>query len=129
VFLKMTAEARTKVGAEDFDVYYNTGVALYNQRQEDPAAINEAISYYEKALALQPDEPTATFNIVVAYFAEKDFANAALWGEKFAQLRPEDPRGWQLLAQSYGELGETDKANQAAKRYEELRRAESAVQQ
>lgn len=129
VFLKMAAEARAKVGAEDFDVYYNIGVALYNQRQEDPNTITEAISYYEKALQLQPDEPTTTFNIVVAYYAAKDFANSALWGEKYVQIKPEDSRGWQLLAQSYGELGEKEKATQAGKRFEELRRAELNAQQ
>ncbi|MDH4038298.1 MAG: tetratricopeptide repeat protein [Candidatus Krumholzibacteria bacterium] len=129
IFLKMASEARAKVGAEDFDVYYNVGVALYNQRTEDPAAITEAISYYEKALELQPDEPTTTFNIVVAYYAQKDFSNSALWGEKFVQLRPEDSRGWQLLAQSYGELGEKDKAAQAGKRFAELREAEMKAQQ
>lgn len=128
IFLKMAAEARAKVGDENFDLYYNIGVALYNQRQDDPDAIAEAISYYEKALIIQPDEPTTTFNIVVAYYAGRDFANSALWGEKYVQLRPEDPRGWQLLSRAYGELGETDKQNQAGKRYEELRSAETNTQ-
>lgn len=129
VFLKMAAEARAKVGAEDFDVYYNIGVALYNQRAVDANATTEAITYYEKALEITPDEPTTTFNIVVAYFSMKDFANSALWGEKFVLLKPEDSRGWQLLAQSYTELEEKDKAQQAAKRFEELRSAELNSQQ
>ena len=129
VFLKMAAAARAKVSAEDFDVYYNIGVALYNQRQEDPNATAEAIQYYQKALELTPDEPTTTFNIVVAYYSMKDFTNSALWGEKFVLLKPQDSRGWQLLAQSYGELGEKDKSTQAAKRYEELRTAELKAQQ
>jgi tetratricopeptide (TPR) repeat protein len=129
VFLKMAAEARAKVGAEDFNVYYNIGVALYNQRQEDPNAIAEAISYYNKALELQPDEPVTTFNVVVAYYASRDFTNAALWGEKYVMLRPEDSKGWQLLAQSYGELGEKEKASQAGARYEETRKAELNAQQ
>lgn len=129
VFLEMACEARAKVGAEDFDLYYNTGVALYNQRDTNPNAINEAISYYQKALELQPDEPTTTFNIVVAYYAAKDFSNSALWGEKYVQIRPEDSRGWQLLAQSYSELGEKDKAAQAGKRFAELREAEMKAKQ
>lgn len=129
VFLKMAAEARAKVGAEDFDVYYNIGVALYNQRQDDPNATAEAISYYDKALALTPDEPTTTFNILVAYYSMRDFTNAALWGEKFVLLKPDDWRGWQLLSQTYGELDEKDKQNQAGKRYEELRSAEMNAQQ
>jgi tetratricopeptide (TPR) repeat protein len=129
IFLKMAATARAKVGAEDFDVYYNIGVALYNQRQNDPNATPEAITYYEKALELNPDEPTTTFNIVVAYYSMKDFSNSALWGEKYVLVKPNDPRGWQLLAQSYGELGEKDKSTQAAKRYEELKTAEMKAQQ
>ncbi len=124
VFLKMTAEARSKVGADDFTVLYNIGVALYNQRHDDPAVASEAISYYEKALLITPDEPTTVFNIVVAYVSMEDWNNAAPWGEKFVTLKPKDSRGWQLLARIYGALEEKEKAAQAAAQFEKLRTAE-----
>lgn len=120
VFLKMAAEARAKVGAEDFDLYYNIGVALYNTRDTDSSAVAEAITYYQKALDLKPDEPTTIFNIEVAYVAMGDWANAATWGEKFVSVSPDDPRGWQLLARIYTETGDKEKAKEAATRYEQI---------
>ncbi|HEX5131952.1 MAG TPA: tetratricopeptide repeat protein [Candidatus Krumholzibacteria bacterium] len=125
IFLKMAAEARAKVGAEDFNVYYNIGVAEYNLGKDDPAITQEAISYYEKALEIQPDEPTTVFNIVVAYVRMEDWSNAALWGEKYVMVSPSDSKGWQLLARIYSELGEKDKAREAMARFEQLRSAES----
>jgi tetratricopeptide (TPR) repeat protein len=124
VFLKMAAEARAKVGAEDFNLYYNIGVAEYNMRHEDPAATAEAISYYNKALELKPDEPTTIFNIVVAYVSEEDWTNAAQWGEKYVYVNPDDSKGWQLLARIYSEVGEKDKAKEALARFERTRSAE-----
>jgi tetratricopeptide (TPR) repeat protein len=120
VFLKMAAEARAKVGADDANVYYNIGVALYNLRREDPAKIDEAISYYQRALDITPDTPDIVFNIYVAYVAKEDWANSAQWGEKYVSLNPGDANGWKLLARSYTELGDNDKATEAIKRFEML---------
>ncbi len=125
IFLKMAAEARAKVGAEDFNLYYNIGVAEYNMRKEDPNATAEAIEYYNKALDLKPDEPTTIFNIVVAYVSEEDWSNAAIWGEKYVSVNPNDSKGWQLLARIYSEVGEKDKAREALARFEMLRNAET----
>ena len=120
VFLEMTANARQKIGAEDFDVYYNIGLAHYKMRDQGPAQIDDAIAWYEKALTVKPDEPTAVFNIEVAYVAKQDWTNAGVWGEKYVNIQPADPRGWQLLARIYSELGEKDKANEALGRYQQL---------
>jgi tetratricopeptide (TPR) repeat protein len=121
VFLKMAADARTKVGKEDFTVYYNLGVADFNLRKEDPAKIDEAIGYYEKALGVQPDDPSTVFNLMVAHMAKEDWSNASVWGEKYASLSPSDPKGWQYLARCYSELGDKDKATEALARYQQLR--------
>ena len=124
VFLKMAAEARSKIDADDFTVYYNIGAASYNLRKEDPNATNEAIHNYERALELRPDEPQTIFNIVVAYVSMEDWLKAIEWGERYTNLQPSDPRGWQLLSRSYREAGEKDKARDAAKRFEQLRQAQ-----
>jgi tetratricopeptide (TPR) repeat protein len=120
VFLKMAAEARAKVGADDADVYYNIGVALYNLRRDDPSKIDEAITYYQKSLDVVPDRTDTVFNIFVAYYAKQDWASSAQWGEKYVSLNPTDANGWKLLASSYTELGDTDKATEAIKRSEML---------
>ena len=54
IFLEMAAEARSKIGAEDFTLYYNIGVAYYSMKDEDPEAIDKSIMYYEQALNIQP---------------------------------------------------------------------------
>jgi len=129
VFLKMEAEAREKIGAEDYTNYYNIGVALYNMRKKDDgtidtAAVNEAIAYYEKALAVAQDqaqEGQTVFNIAVAYVSQEQYASAVDWLEKYVQEQSADPKGWQLLARCYTETGNQTKAKEAFKRFEQLR--------
>ena len=120
-FLKLAAKAREKVGSPDAKVYYNIGVSLYNLRRDDPSRIDEAISYYQKALEMTPDDPDTVFNILVAYAAKQDWSNAAQWGEKYVNVNSDDANGWKLLARSYTELGDKDKAAEAIKRYEMLK--------
>ncbi len=121
VFLKMAAEARAKVDEEDFTVYYNIGAALYNLRDENPAAVDEAIAYYQKALTLQEDEPQTLFNIAVSYVYKQDYAEAVSWLEKYTTIKPTDYRGWQLLARCYSETGQKTKARDAMERFQQLR--------
>jgi tetratricopeptide (TPR) repeat protein len=129
VFLKMEAEAREKIGAEDYTTYYNIGVALYNMRKKDDdtidtAVINEAIAYYEKALAVAKDaaqESQTVFNIAVAYVAQGDYAHAVDWLEKYVKENSADPKGWQLLARCYNEIGDKTKGKEAFERFEQLR--------
>jgi tetratricopeptide (TPR) repeat protein len=121
VFLKMATEARLKAGAEDFNTYYNLGVAQYRLRAENPAMIDEAIASYEKALAITPDDPSTVFNIQVAFMAKEDWSNAATWGEKYVSVSSADPKGWQYLARCYSELGDKEKAREALAHFEQLR--------
>jgi tetratricopeptide (TPR) repeat protein len=120
-FLKLAAKAREKVGAPDAKVYYNIGVSLYNLRKEDRSRIDDAISYYQKALEITPDDPDTVFNILVAYAFKEDWSNAAQWGEKYVNVNANDANGWKLLARSYTELGDQDRASEAMKRYEMLK--------
>jgi tetratricopeptide (TPR) repeat protein len=120
-FLKLAATARERVGARDAKVYYNIGVSLYNLRKENPSYIDEAVSYYEKALDITPNDPDTVFNIVVAYAAKEDWSNTSQWGERYVLVNPTDANGWKLLARSYTELGQQDKAQEAIKRYDTLK--------
>jgi tetratricopeptide (TPR) repeat protein len=120
IFLKMAADARSRIDADDFTLYYNIGAALYNLRKEDPNAASEAIAYYEKALDLNEDEPQTVFNISVAYVSMEDYANASEWLERYVTLLPADSKGWRLLARCYSETGDRDKAREAMARFEAL---------
>lgn len=121
IFLKMTADARAKVAADDANVYYNLGVAYYNMRDTDPNALSESVMYYQKALDLQPDDPATVLNMVLAYTAAEDWDQVALWGEKLVSLNPNDPAGWRLLAVGYQKLGDMDKFKETMDRYDMLK--------
>lgn len=121
VFLELAAEARSKIGAEEFNVYYNIAVAYFQQRETRQDALVKAVEYYKKALALQPDEPQTMLNVVKCYYAGEDWVQAAIWGERYVSVSPGDEQGWRFLARIYTELGDRDKARQASSRYEALR--------
>ena len=121
IFLKMTADARAKVAADDANVYYNLGVAYYNMRETDPNALSESVVYYQKSLDLQPDDPATVLNMVLAYTAAEDWDQVALWGEKLVSLNPNDPAGWRLLAVGYQKLGDMDKFKETMDRYDLLK--------
>ena len=123
IFLKMTADARAKVAADDANVYYNLGVAYYNMRETDPNALAESVTYYQKALDLQPDDPATVLNMVLAYTAAEDWDQVTQWGEKLVSLNPNDPTGWRLLAVGYQKLGDMDKFKETMDRYEMLKPA------
>ena len=124
VFLELADEARSKIGADNFDLLYNIGVAHYQvgRANDDLDELAEAVQWYEKALEIEPDEPTTMFNIVVVHVVAKQWMQATTWGEKYVNVLPDDPNGWRLLSRSYTELGDDAKARSAAARYEELLR-------
>ncbi len=129
VFLDLSARARAKIGADDFNLFYNLGVANFQMGKEgDAEALAASIAYYQKALELQPDEPTTIRNITVAYVVAEDWRQAAIWGERFVGVKPDDEDGWRILARIYNELGEKDKARQCSARYDEILRAKSSGQ-
>lgn len=120
IFLDLAAQARSKIGADDFNVFYNLGVVNYKLRDTDPEAAERAIEYYKKALELNPDEPQTILNMVFAFYGSEDWRNCTQWGERYVSLEPDGERGWQILSIAYKELGEEDKARQCAIRFEEI---------
>jgi len=121
VFLELAAEARSTIGAEDFNLYYNIGVAYFQARDTSPDGLIKAVEFYEKALGIQPEEPQTMLNIVKSYYAGEDWVQAAIWGERYVAVNPGDEVGWRLLARIYNELGDKDKARQASSRYDALK--------
>jgi tetratricopeptide (TPR) repeat protein len=119
--LELAAEARAKTGADDFDVYNRIGVARFKMRGEDPTKVDGAIEAYTKALDLKPDDSATVFNLMVAHMFQKNWGDAASFGEKYVAMSPSDPLGWQSLGRCYTELGESDKATEALQRYQQLK--------
>jgi tetratricopeptide (TPR) repeat protein len=129
VFLELAAQARAKIGAEDFNLYYNIGVANFQsgrKQGDQPADLDvlaKAVDFYEQALELQPDEPQTVFNIVVARSAAKDWSQVIAWGEKYVGLDPESADAWRLLSRAYTETGNDAKARECASRYESIQKS------
>lgn len=120
-FLKLAAEARSTLGADDAKLLYNIGECEYAQRKDDPAHLDEAIVYYERAATIDGDDPNIPLKLMMSYMAKQDFTSAALYGEKYVALAPAEASGWQLLATCYNELGEDEKAADALSRYASLK--------
>ena len=124
VFLDLAARARAKIGAEDVTLFYNLGVANFNVGKDnaDPATLEKAVAYYEKALNLNPNDPQTLRNIVVTYvFAEK-WREVAQWGERYVAVSPDDADGWRALTRAYNEIGDKEKARRCELRWDELRK-------
>ena len=120
VFLDLSAQARSKIGADDFNLYYNLGVSNFELGKEVPDYLPKAADYYQLALNLQPNEPSTTFNIMATHLVAKNWVEAVTWGERYVELKPDDPRGWKFLSRGYTELGDQQKARLCMARYDQL---------
>jgi len=136
IFLILASEARAKISAEDFTLFYNLGVANFQMGKGDsgadvptnPEALTASVEYYQEALKLNPDEPQTIRNIVVAYVFLEDWRMAAEWGERYVGVSPDEPDGWRLLTRCYNELGDKNKARRCELRYDELRQRGSSTE-
>lgn len=121
IFLKMAADARSKVSADDPNVQQAIGVCEFNIGKTDPAHLDEAIVWYQKSLDIGGDNKETVFNMMAVYVMKNDWENAALWGEKSVVLDPNSVDTWKILARAYTELGQTEKANDALQHYQTLK--------
>lgn len=79
-----------------------------------------ASKFFEKAFALDPNDPELLFSVGVSRLATKHYADAATLLRKGAQLAPDDSQMFFYLAQAEHLAGDEDKALVAAKRSVEL---------
>jgi len=113
--LEMAIEARKKTNSEDFQSYYNLGVAYYNTKDYP-----KAIEKYLEATQLDPENKGGQYSLLLAYFQSEQMDDAILTGEKFTQKWPDDPNGWRILGLAYSKKGMKIKAEEAAKRWQQL---------
>jgi tetratricopeptide (TPR) repeat protein len=115
--------------------YYVKGVLLLGKNKYE-----ESLVPFNKAIEIDPDYTDALFNSGIAYFnwgaklfneslekEEEDlsykekFESAKPIFEKYIELEPEDPSGWESLAKIYTQLGDTEKAEEAFNKADQLR--------
>jgi len=116
-FLKLAAETRASLGADDAKLLAKIGDCEFELREDPPGPhLDEAIAYYEKSLTINPDDTDVVYDVMSAYYVKKDWAGASLWGEKYVSLNPSNPKAWKILASSYHEMGDDAKASDALTR-------------
>jgi tetratricopeptide (TPR) repeat protein len=116
LFLEMAADGRRKTDSEDFELYYNIGVAYYNMKR-----YLQAIEANQNALNLEPTSQTANKSLLLNYYQAQLYDEAILQGQKYTEeIAPDDPTGWQILSLSYSKKNMKIKAEEAAKKFEEL---------
>ena len=75
-----TDNERTVNASEEYIKYYEEGYRLF-----DEGKYAEAIESYKKCLELQENDPLASFEIIEAYIAMRDYESAKSW---LAQIAP-----------------------------------------
>jgi arylsulfatase A-like enzyme/cytochrome c-type biogenesis protein CcmH/NrfG len=91
-------------------------------RLEDPKSAEDQL---EAALLLQPRNREAQLALAQAMFAQREFPDAANILETVAKSQPQDPAVYDLLAQTYRELGKNALALQAEARAKALQTRQS----
>lgn len=117
LFLQMAVDARKKTDSEDFESYYNLGVAYFNAKN-CPQAIEAYLSAYD----IDPENRLGNYSLLLTYYTCEMYDDAMLQGQKYTEKYPEDPNGWTLLSLSYSKKGMKIKAEEAAKKYQDLQK-------
>lgn len=115
-FLEMAVEGRRKTDTEDFDVYYNLGVAYFQS-----GAYLQAIDAYQNALMLDDKNDVANYSLLVTYYQADLWDEAIMQGQKYVeQIAPDDARGYQILSLACNKKGMKKKAEDYFLKYTEL---------
>lgn len=115
LFLQMAVDARKKTDSEDFESYYNLGVAYFNAKD-----CPKAIEAYLSAFDIDPENRQGNYSLLLSYYSCEMYDDGILQGQKYTEKWPEDPNGWRLLSLSYSKKGMKIKAEEAAKKFQEL---------
>lgn len=99
------------------DLAYNIGVSFYNQQKFD-----DAIPYFVKSLETEPENELGYTILAGCYVrSETKMDEGIAFLENAVQKFPQDADMWQFLAILYGKQGMKDKADEAFKKYQELK--------
>ncbi|MCX5753386.1 MAG: tetratricopeptide repeat protein [Candidatus Krumholzibacteria bacterium] len=114
-FLQMAVDARKKTDSEDFESYYNLGVAYFNAKN-CPKAVEAYLSAYD----IDPENKQGNYSLLLTYYSCEMYDDAILQGQKYTEKWPEDPNAWNVLSRCYGKKGMKIKAEEAMKKAQEL---------
>ena len=114
-FLQMAVEARKKTNSEDFESYYNLGVAYFNAKD-----CPKAVDAYLSAIGIDAENKQGHYSLLLAYYQCEMYDDAIVQGQQYSEKWTDDPNGWRILSLSYGKKGMKMKAEEAAKKFQDL---------
>ncbi len=115
LFLGMAVEARKKTDSEDFTSWYDLGVAYFNSKD-----CEKAIEAYESSLEIEPDNKAGNYSLFLSFYQCERYDDAIVTGQKYTDKWGEDPNGWRILSLAYSKKGMKLKAEEAAKKFQDL---------
>lgn len=115
LFLQMAIDARKKTNAEDFESWYNLGVAYFNSKQCD-----KAVDAYNNANMIDAENKSGHYSLLLAYYQCEMYDDAIVTGMQYTEKWGDDPNGWRILSLSYSKKGMKLKAEEAARKFQEL---------
>lgn len=113
---RMAARGYRQTDSESADLYFNMGVCYL--RTDNYLSAAEA---YQQVVALEPDNKTAHYSLLLAYYQGEFWDEVIMYGQEYTtKVAPEDPRGWQILGLTYSKKNMKELAEQAIGKYQEL---------
>ncbi len=90
---------------DDATSYTNKGIELFNNGLYD-----SALFYYDKVLAINPNDADGIYNKALAYFMKQDYRKSVGIVKKCLRLNPDYNTGWWLLGDDYYSMNQYDSA-------------------
>lgn len=98
-------ETPSESSNEEADIYNTQGNSYYGKAQYD-----SALYYYEKALAVDPENKYAMYNKALVYFSRQDFRTSIQLVRKCLRANPEYNEAYWLLGDDYFSINVNDSA-------------------
>ncbi len=111
----MAADGRRQTETESFDLYYNMGVCHLRLEQYLLSA-----DAFQNSLIIDPENKGAHYSLLLAYYSGEFWDEAIMQGQTYTEMFPDDEKGWQILSLSFSKKGMKIKAEEAARKYQEI---------
>ena len=115
MFFQMAADGRRQTETESFDLYYNMGVCYL--RLEKYLLSADA---FQNSLIIDPENKAAHYSLLLAYYSGEFWDETIMQGQTYTEIFPDDEKGWQILSLAFSKKGMKIKAEEAARKYQEL---------
>ena len=114
-FFQLAAYGRRATETESFDLYYNMGVCHLRLDQFLLSA-----DAFQSSLIIEPESKAAQYSLLLAYYSGEFWDESIMQGQIYTENFPDDSKGWQILSLAFSKRGMKIKAEEAARKYQEL---------